>query len=156
MTKCRQTSVALLVMVLVALQGCGGTPEQPATVLAADLVATGDVNSGGGEQGRPVIVRLYELTSAGVFSSADFFSLYERDAETLGADMLGREEVSLAPGQWHHVEKKIAPETTYLGVLVAFRDIDQSQWRNVNSLKPDVTNTFTVKVGANSVSVAAR
>ena len=151
-----RTSIALLLIVLAWLHGCGAPPEQPATVLSANVVATGDVNSSGEELGRPVVVRLYELKSAGAFTSADFFSLYEKEAETLGADLLGREEVSVAPGQFQHIEKRVAPEAAYLGVLVAFRDIDQSQWRTFNYMKPDVTNTFTVKVGANSVSVAGQ
>lgn len=151
----RLLAAAFAVAAFGLLSGCGGPPERPDTVLAADLVARGDANSAGAAQGRPVVVRLYELKSAGAFESADFFSLYQREAETLGADLLGREEVSLAPGQWHRVEKVISPETGYLGVLVAFRDIDRTRWRNLNRLRPNVTNRFTVTVGADQVSVAA-
>jgi type VI secretion system protein VasD len=124
-------------------------------MLRADLAAAGDANSGGGESGRPVVVRLYELKASGSFSSADFFSLYERDAQTLGGDLIGREEVSLAPGQWHRIEKALAPDTVYIGVLVAFRDIDSARWRQIVNVRTHAVNALAIKVAADSVSVSA-
>jgi type VI secretion system protein VasD len=153
----RVVVIASLLLSVTLLQACGGggAATRPDTVLQVDLVASGDVNSGDGKQGRPVVVRLYELKSAGSFSSADFFSLYEHEVQTLGPDMLGREEVSLAPGQRHRVDKVVTPETAYMGVIAAFRDIDGSKWRDVSRLRPDRVNKFKVTAAGNHISVAA-
>ncbi len=152
-------AVALPFVLLLLLQACGGAPKlpdtTPDTTLAAKLVASDDLNSGGGQKARPVVVRLYELRTAGAFSSADFYSLYEREAQTLGSDLLGREEISLAPGQRHPIDKVISPETAYLGVLVAFRDIDRAAWRTTTRLKSDATNNVIVKIAADNVAAAA-
>jgi type VI secretion system protein VasD len=152
----RVVAVAFLLLSVTLLHACGGggAETRPDTLLQVDLVASGDVNSGDGKQGRPVVVRLYELKSAGSFSSADFFSLYEHEAQTLGPDMLGREEVSLAPGQRHQVEKVVTPETAYLGVIAAFRDIDGSKWRDVSRLRPGRVNKFVITASGNHISVA--
>lgn len=149
---------ACLLMPTLLLFGCGGAPTMPEptpdTTLVAKLVASEDVNSGGGQQARPVVVRLYELKTAGAFSSADFYSLYEREAETLGSDLIGREEISLAPGQRHRIEKVISPETAFLGVLAAFRDIDRAEWRTTSRLKSAVTNSVIVSIAADYVAAA--
>jgi len=152
-------AVALPLLLLLQLQACGGAPKlpdtTPDTTLAAKLVASDDLNSGGGQPARPVVVRLYELKTAGAFSSADFYSLYEREAETLGSDLIGREEISLAPGQRHRIDKVISPETAFLGVVAAFRDIDRAEWRTTSRLKSDVTNNVIVNVAADHVAAAA-
>jgi type VI secretion system protein VasD len=155
----RIAAVALPLLLLLLVQACGGDapiqPTKPDTLLVANLVASDDVNSGGGQPARPVVVRLYELKTAGAFSSADFYSLYEREAETLGSDLIGREEISLAPGQRHRIDKVISPETAFLGVLAAFRDIDRAEWRTTSRLKSDVTNNVIVNVAADHVAAAA-
>ncbi len=145
-----------MLMLGLLLQGCGGKdPVRPEARLDAVLNASGDVNSGPGQTPRPVSIRVYELKSAGAFSSADFFSLYDREGAALGADLLNREEVSLAPGEWQRVEKVLEPDAAYLGVVVAFRDIDRSQWRSVTRLRPDATNKVVVNVGADRLSVSS-
>ena len=47
----------------------------------------------------PVVIRLYELKSLGVFNNADFFAIYEQDTTILGNDLNAREEIELVPGQ---------------------------------------------------------
>ena len=84
----------------------------------------------------PVVVRVYLLRAEITFGAADFFSLFERDAATLGADLLAREELQLRPGRVVTVSREFPPEARYLGVVVAFRDVEKSTWRAVSNL-PD-------------------
>jgi type VI secretion system VasD/TssJ family lipoprotein len=87
-------------------------------------------------QGRPapVVVRLYLLRAGINFGAADFFSLYERDAAVLGPDLLAREEVQLRPGATVSIARKFPDDARFLGVLVAFRDIERTRWRALSSL----------------------
>lgn len=82
----------------------------------------------------PVVVRLYLLRAEITFGAADFFSLYERDAATLGADLLAREELQLRPGRLVSINRDFPAEARFLGVVVAFRDIEKSTWRALSSL----------------------
>ncbi|MGB5834018.1 MAG: type VI secretion system lipoprotein TssJ [Thiohalocapsa sp.] len=146
-------------MAILLTQGCGGgaAPKLPEeTTLQAKLAASDDVNSGSGRSALPIVVRLYELKSAGVFSSADFFSLYQREADTLGSELIAREEVSLSPGQGYLMTKKLPAEAAFLGVVAAFRDIDHAQWRDVVRLNPNHANKVFVTVSADSIAVAAQ
>ena len=69
-------------------------------VVASDLTleAAPDVNPDAQGRASPVAVRFYALKAPGGFESADYFSLQDRDTETLGADMVLRKELVLRPG----------------------------------------------------------
>jgi type VI secretion system VasD/TssJ family lipoprotein len=82
----------------------------------------------------PVIVRVYLLRAEITFGAADFFSLFERDAATLGADLLAREEIQLRPGRAVSISREFPADARFLGVVVAFRDIERSGWRALSSL----------------------
>ena len=71
----------------------------------------------------PIIVRIYELRSVTVFNRTDFFSLFDREKEVLGGELLVRDELPLMPGSKPQAIKNLRSETRYLGIVAAFRDI---------------------------------
>ena len=82
----------------------------------------------------PVVVRVYLLRAEITFGAADFFSLFERDAATLGGDLLAREELQLRPGRVVSINREFPPEARFLGVVVAFRNVEKSTWRALTNL----------------------
>lgn len=152
----------LAAAVLTALAACGGQPPKedkpppPAPVLRVDLAATADANRGPAGQALPIVVRLYELKAQGDFSGADFFSLYDREAKTLGGELIAREELTLTPGQTRQIVKPLDPQARYLGVLGAFRDIDRAGWRALVPLVAGKDNTLDVAVGAQAIRAQPR
>ena len=152
--------LSILVFALAALPGCGSKPQapepkdaKPPPQLSLQIVASADANRGPGGRALAVVVRLYELKSHGVFSKADFFSLYDREQEVLGGDLIARDEVTLAPGQFLPIARPLNPEATYIGVIAAFRDLDRARWRDLMRLNPAVDNTLLVEVGARAISI---
>lgn len=159
----RSIGCTFLSLALVLLTGCGGKPtlppvppEKPPLQLRVEVAAAPDANRNPGGKPLSVVVRLYELKSQGVFAKADFFSLYDREGEVLGGDLIARDEITLAPGQFLPIARPLNPEATYLGVIAAFREIDQARWRDLMRLKPGMDNTLLVEVGANAVSIRHR
>ena len=154
----RALSWLLVVGALAFLTSCGGKPpkeEKPPPVLRINMAVETDANRGPGGQALPIVVRLYELKAQGAFSSADFFSLYDRESETLGGELISREEVTLAPGQTRKIQKNLNPETRYLGVLGAFRDIDHAAWRALVPITEGRDNAIEVAVGPSAVRALA-
>ena len=98
-------------------------------------------------------MRFYQLTVPQAFQSADFFQLYRDDAATLGSAMLGRDEVVVAPGQKVQVTESMKADARYIGVLVAYRDIDKARWRATASVPSNQTTMFDVKLDALKVMV---
>ena len=143
---------------LAALGACGGKPPKeppppgPPPELRISVSAAGNANRGPGGKGLPVVVRLYELKARGAFDRADFYSLYDKESETLGGELVGREEATLPPASERLVVRTLDPATRYLGVVAAFRDIDRATWRTVLELRPDKNNNVAVTVGPSAVA----
>lgn len=134
-----------LLIVLMTTNGCSVLKTHPDATLrhqSSSARAPGDsvritltaslrVNPDLRSRPSPVVVRLFELRSASSFSAADFFTLIEKDSTTLGAELAAREEFALAPGSRTVIHRQIDPTARFLGVVVAFRDIERSDWRAV-------------------------
>jgi type VI secretion system protein VasD len=144
---------------LTLLTACGGAPpkeEKPPPVLRVSLLTEADANRGPGGQALPIVVRLYELKAQGAFGGADFFSVFERESETLGSELIAREEVSLVPGQTRKIQRPLDPQTRYLGILGAFRDIDRANWRSLVAIPADQDVDVEVAVGPSAVRALIR
>lgn len=146
----------LLGLVGFALSGCGSIPSPftpDPTVIEAKTVASLQVNPDSRKRASPVVVRVYELKSRAQFDAADFISLYERDKDLLGADLVAREEFVLRPGETKDLNKQPAPETKFLAVLVGFRDLEKSRPRAVAEVLPNKTNRWVIKIEPLSVAI---
>jgi len=139
----------LLCIVAGMLHGCGTKP----TRLEANVIAADDVNKDAEGRSLPIVVRIYELTTTGAFQGADFDSLYYAESETLGADLLAREELNLRPGQQQRIERVTSPDAQYLGVMGAFRNIDNTRWKITHPLIPGATNEVEIHLGPSAVSI---
>jgi type VI secretion system protein VasD len=134
-----------------ALVACAGAPK-PAQV-AGTIQASASVNPTTSRRPSPLLVRVYELKTAAAFNSADFMSLYQRDKAELGGDLLGKEEFMLAPGEAKTFAKTLAPETRFLGVLAAYRDVEHAKWRSIVAVQPGQMHNVVIR--ANELSVEA-
>jgi type VI secretion system protein VasD len=149
----RWLSLTLLGATLIA--GCAGKPDKPPPKLSLEIEATRDLNLGPGGQPLPVVLRVYELKGQGTFLTADFYGLFDRESAVLGADLIGREELTLRPGQVLRIQRPLDPQTAYLGVLAAYRDIDRSRWRATTGITPGADNAIRIVVAAEAVSAYA-
>lgn len=109
------------------LSSCASAPK-PVTVKLT-IEAGSDINPDPRGRPSPVALKLFELKSAANFENADFFSLFDHERETLGPELVARDELVLKPGDRVTQERKVAPEVRFIGVLVGFRDLERSQWR---------------------------
>ena len=111
------------------VEGCAGPPSPP--VVDLTIRASPDINPN--TMGTPVsvAVRFYSLNARGRFEAADVYSLMQREAQTLGTESAGSEEVVVRPGETRKVTLMPKPGVRFIGIAVLFRDIDRAQWRMV-------------------------
>ena len=128
------------------LGACASKPPPPASV-AGTIEASPQVNPSASRRPSPILVRIYELKSVASFNAADFMSLYQRDQASLAADMLAKEEFTLAPGETKSFAKTLAPDTRFLGVVGAYRDLEHARWRSVVPITPNRPQKVTVTAG---------
>ena len=127
----RMMPIAFLLVSYGALMGCSSPPPKPPQPVNVKLtlVASPDVNPDGQNRPSPIVVRIYQLKDDTGFKDADYFALYDKEPATLAAALVSRVEFELAPGEKRTVDYAVSPDTRYIGVAAAYRDIRNAQWR---------------------------
>lgn len=138
--------------VALLLSACAGPPK-PASVTGT-IQASAQINPSASKRPSPLLVRVYELKSEAAFNASDFMSLYQRDQAALAADLIAKEEYVLNPGETKTFAKTLAPDTRFLGVVAAYRDIEHAKWRSVVAIQPSQPQKVTVKAGELAVEAA--
>lgn len=148
---------ALLLGVALLAISCSSPPPKPVvTPVSLNLVASADANPDARGRASPLTVRVYVLKAPGPFESADFFSLYDKDQATLGAEMVKREEFLLKPGESKKLEFTLEPDAKNIAVLAAYRDLERARWRDLKPLEVGKPNNFTVNLAARQVRIEAK
>ena len=132
----RMNSFTLLALLLMSSACSTLSPNSRLTKLDLELGASDRLNPDLNGRPSPIVLRLLELKSPVAFENADFFSLYERAKETLAPDLVASEELELRPGEKRELKLTTKDGSRYVGVLAAYRDLPESQWRYVVKLTP--------------------
>lgn len=148
----RVRTAAAALMAAVAVLGCASAPKP--TKITGTIEASAQVNPSVSKRPSPLLLRVYELKSATAFNAADFMSLYQRDQAELAAEMVGKEEFTLAPGETRAWAKTLSPETRFIGVMAAYRDLERSRWRSIVAITPGQKQQIVIRADALSVSAA--
>ena len=134
--------------------GCAAKPV--VTTASVNLVAGADANPDARGRASPLTVRVYALKSPGPFEGADFFSLFEKDQATLGAELVQREEMLLRPGETKKLDLTLPADAKSIAVMAAFRDLDRARWREVVPVTTGKPQTLTVNFGARQIRIDAK
>jgi len=160
MLSCR-TLGALMVCAAVALAACASKQPKPVET-KAELTASADVNPDSSGRPSPVVVRIYQLRGDTEFNNADFFALYEKDKEILGASLIGRDEKTLFPGQHLEMALPLSGEARFVGAVAAYRDLATARWRaeigrpEKSLLKVLSTQRINISVGKDAITLSAK
>jgi type VI secretion system protein VasD len=118
------------VLLAAALLGsaCASHPPKPAPARLT-VTARADLNPDASGRPSPVVLRIFQLKDDAAFKDADFFALFDKEQATLAASLIDRQEFELAPGDSRTVDFPVSGDAKFLGVLAAFRDIRNADWR---------------------------
>lgn len=143
-------------VLLLALQGCssgiaGVTKgvldkvfEPGPTTLDMQLIAEPGMNPDSAGRPSPLVVRVYELKNLSIFTRTDFFTLYDQDTAMLSDALVNNEEMRLRPGDSRRLTRELQPDTRYVAVLGAYRDIENAIWRKSVAVVPHQENRVSV------------
>ncbi|WP_028239104.1 type VI secretion system lipoprotein TssJ [Stutzerimonas azotifigens] len=125
-------SILALAAGLSLLAGCSAlSPNSELTKLDLTLAGSDRLNPDLNGRPSPIVVRLIELKHPVAFQNADFFSLYQRPKQALSPDMVIQEELELRPGEQRTLKLHVQEGSRYVGVLAAYRDLPETNWRLV-------------------------
>lgn len=127
----------LFLVSVVLLNGCAvaNYVVDPYTNLSFE--ASDDINPDSSGRASPLVIRVYELRSVDTFRSAGFFDLYDEPDSVLNEDLLAMEELVLRPELVEKLPTMTLNENTrYLGIVAAFQNIDQAEWKMILDANP--------------------
>lgn len=150
-----------LVACALLLVACASKPPKPVPA-RAQIIVSADANPDTSGRPSPVVLRVFQLRNDGEFATADFFALYDKEKETLGASFISREEYVLAPGETRNLQLELNGEARFLGAIAAFRDIRSARWRALTRA-PEKTLTdllgkdgVTLNIGKDSLTLTVK
>ena len=82
----------VLAALVLALSACASHSADERVATRTSLSASKDVNPDINGRPSPVVVRIFQLHGDGEFQSAEFFSLYTHEKESLGASLIAFQE----------------------------------------------------------------
>ncbi len=136
-------------------------PPPPAPKVAPEpaalfgrIEAAADLNPSVSRRPSPLLLRIYELKALDAFLRAEFMALYQADAATLGADLVARDEMMVAPGQSLRYNKALDPQTRHIAVFAAYRDVERATWRASVAVPREATYQLDIQLGADAVRAA--
>ncbi len=128
-------------------------PPPPApTIASVTLRASPFVNPDPGGQAKPVQVSLFRLASTAAFDEANYFALAADPNSVLGADLIGVETLTMAPGTNEVFQWELDDGTRYLGLVAGYRNLEGSVWRTSYQVEQNTTSLITGEIDLNSVS----
>ena len=123
------------------------------TIANVRISAAGDVNATPEGQGAPVVIRIYQLASKSAFEGAEFRRLYNADTNTLGGDLIKKDELLLF--QVPAVLTLMPSEAVHVGVFAAYRDFQNATWRADSDLPAHQTTAIAVTAERDRIKLAA-
>lgn len=138
--------------ILTTLSGCALFGPKH-TRVEAIIESSPDINPNVDGKPSPLVIRIYELKSIDVFQSSDFFSLYDNEAAAIGKDILAKNEFDIRPGERYKYQRNLHAESRYIGVIAAYRNLDNSQWRATIEVPQNKTTELIIRLGSLAVSI---
>lgn len=126
----RALTALLVLAIATSLAACGGKVKPPPEIhLKVQFIASATINPDPSGRPSPVALSLLQLKTADAFMNADYFAASNPTNPALLPDVVGREEITLKPGETRELPVKVEMTATRIGVIAAFRDIEHATWR---------------------------
>jgi type VI secretion system protein VasD len=133
------------------LAGCQSSPKP--TTVTVNLRGQAGMNPGPGGGDRPVTVQLLRLKGTGALNSADYFALQSGPAGVLGGDLVGIDQVTVAPGGSATKTIGFEPEATSLGVVALVREPGGRTWRTSTAIPAGASTIVNVTLAGGGISL---
>jgi type VI secretion system protein VasD len=133
------------------LTACQSGPPKP-SVITINVTGGAGMNPGPGGGDRPVTVLVMRLRSTGKFNSADYFALQGDAGTALAGDLIGSDQIAVAPGKSASKTITVEPDATALGFVALIREPGGRNWRTTKSVSPGSKFTINVTLGSGGIS----
>ena len=81
-------------------------------------------------------------------------SLTQPSGAALGADLLGKNQLVMQPGASQSIPMELNPQTTTIGLIAGYRDIDNAAWRTSIAITQGDTKGISVKLEQQKIATS--
>ncbi len=148
----QSSMTGLLVVMLIILGACASPPQKE--TLGLQISATADVNPDMQGRPSPVILHIMELNSVDQFNGLDYMSLTDPSGAGLGVALLSRKQEILQPGASRQLPLELNPQTTVIGLVAGYRDIDNATWRTSVPITQGVSKGLNIILNQQQIVTA--
>ncbi|MFV8800995.1 type VI secretion system lipoprotein TssJ [Yersinia sp. LJYL362] len=133
----RMTQCFFVTLVVLLVMACSSKP-QPEVVdkLSVELTTAKDINPNDKGVANPLRITVYTLKSMDEFKSSDFFTITQEITPSLKEQMEKVYDGIMLPNETKKIELTLNSEITAIGVVAAYREIEQAEWKAVISPLP--------------------
>ncbi|CNH99156.1 type VI secretion system lipoprotein TssJ [Yersinia pekkanenii] len=126
------TQYFFVALVTLLVMACSSKP-QPAEVekLVVELTTTKDINPNDKGVANPLRISVFTLKSMDEFKSSDFFTITEESTPSLKEQMDKVYDGIMLPNETKKIELTLDSGITAIGVVAAYREIEQAEWKAV-------------------------
>lgn len=146
--------IVLAVAAVLAACAAPPPPPPPPPTLELSIVSSPDQNQDPSGRAAPVAVHLYQLTGSGKFERASMLQLTENEAQTLGDQSVGSEEIIVKPGETRTIKRELKPGVQFLGAAVLFRDVNRAHCCGFSPVAPHGPTKLMLKISGVSATLA--
>jgi type VI secretion system protein VasD len=120
----------LLILIVSSCIGCTTIKKQGVDA-NFEIITSDYINPDNNKESRPLNISLYYLADSEEFLKADYFDLFQTEADPLSGSLLQKSNILVLPNK-HQVHSEEVPENVRaIGVIFQFRNLNKSQWRAV-------------------------
>ncbi len=118
-----------------------------------------DINPDDQKTPSPLFIRMYELKSTKMFERANFLDLFERDKETLGADMIAKQRLKrIKPGENTDISFVLDEKTQFIGLYAEFSEYKNANFKVIIPVASHnvISSSATIHIAGNSLSIQSQ
>lgn len=147
-------NVALLSCAALLLAGCGLIrPAGPSA--RVNIQSAQYLNPDMYGNASPVVVTIYQLKTPYTFKQATYQALAANSSKVLGTDLIDKNVIEVRPNSHQTVYQPLSPNTQYLGIVAAYRNIDQSKWRTTVKVVNEKGKSTVINLDLESQALTA-
>lgn len=140
-----QTLSRLVILItLVLISGCETVSLVWAPYDNIVLVAQPSLNPDINQRPSPIQVKIYELSSRTTFDNLNFEDSFTQGETLLSKELVSSANYTLQPDETIRHKVMLQPETNYIAIIAAYRDIDNAKWKFVYEISPHSHSKHTV------------
>ncbi|PCN64644.1 type VI secretion system-associated lipoprotein [Yersinia pestis] len=128
----RATQYLFLVLVTLLTIACSSKVQpEKAEKLTVEIATAADINPNDKGVANPLRIALYTLKSTDEFQSSDFFTITEENTPSLKEQMDNVFDRIMLPSETKKIELTLDAGVTAIGIVAAYREIEQAEWKAV-------------------------